>query len=178
MLVVGPSGVGKDTLIDYCRTRLAGDDRVVFSRRAVTRPVGGDAEDHESVSEAEFRQRLARGAFTIHWQAHGLHYGVSVSIDEDLTAGRTVVVNASRSVIDATRLRYRPLTVVLVTAERHVVTERLRRRGRETCADIDRRVARADALPVEGDDVVRLDNSGAIEDAGEAMLKILIGRAD
>lgn len=176
VLIVGPSGVGKDTLIAYCRTRLSEDDGVVFPRRTITRDAGDGSEDHHSVSEAEFHVRVGAGAFAFHWQAHGLSYGVPASIGAHIDAGRTVVVNVSRSVVDAVKERYRQVIVVSITADREAVAERLLQRGRESADDIDRRLERGDAIAIEGSDVVELDNSGPVEAAGEALLRILTGR--
>ncbi len=177
VLVVGPSGVGKDTLIAYCRSRLLGSDNIVFPRRTITRDVDG-SEDHESVSEDEFQRRVAAGAFAIHWQAHDLFYGVPTSIDTDIAAGRTVVVNVSRSVIGEARRRYQRLVVASVTARREVVAERLHRRGRETTADIGRRLERARTIDVVGSDIYEIDNSGPIAAAGDALLSLLVNGAE
>ena len=178
VLVVGPSGVGKDTLIAYCRSRLSGDDKVIFPRRTITRPAGDSSEDHDNASEAEFLRQAAADAFAIQWQAHGLYYGVPASIDTSLANGRTVVVNVSRSVVDAARRSYRRLTIVSVMAEGEILAERLRGRGRETDEDIDQRLARGNSLKVNGVDVLRLDNSGSVEESGEALLRILVGRGN
>ena len=55
VLVVGPSGAGKDTLMDAARAGLAADPRYRFARRLITRPAMAGAEDHDSCDEAGFR---------------------------------------------------------------------------------------------------------------------------
>ncbi len=173
VLVVGPSGVGKDTLIGYCRARLNGGGKVVFPRRAITRPAGNDAEDHEAVSEDEFRRRDHAKGFALGWQAHGLSYGVPRSIDDDIAAGKTVVVNVSRSIIDAARRRYPNVRVVSVTATPEILARRLEGRGRESAVDIARRLDRATAVALGGPDLVEIDNSGSPDGAGETLLRLL-----
>jgi phosphonate metabolism protein PhnN/1,5-bisphosphokinase (PRPP-forming) len=174
VLIVGPSGVGKDALLSYCRSGLAGVDAVVFPRRAITRAAGAGGEDHDTLSDAEFERLAAAGGFSLSWRAHGLGYGVPATIEHDLAAGRTVVVNVSRSIVDEARRRYRAVTVVSVVASPEILAARLRDRGRETDDDIVRRLDRAASVEVDGPDVIRLDNSGALETAGEALLRLLV----
>jgi len=54
VLVVGPSGAGKDTVIEGARAALGDDTRFRFVRRVVTRPVDPGGEAHEAVSEKVF----------------------------------------------------------------------------------------------------------------------------
>src|SRR3954453_16139425 len=96
VLVVGPSGAGKDTLIGFVRASCAKDTNVVFPKRIVTRDPS-PFEDNRPLSPLEFEQARLRGELFIHWQAHGLCYGLPRSIDADIRAGRTVVVNVSRT---------------------------------------------------------------------------------
>ena len=74
ILVVGPSGAGKDSLIDGARKKLA-QRPCHFVRRTVTRGACM-AEDNDSVSRSEFRRLQAEGGFLLSWDAHGLSYGV------------------------------------------------------------------------------------------------------
>ena len=175
VLVVGPSGVGKDTLLDGARAALAGDPGVVFPRRQITRPAEAGGEDHAPIGEAEFAAREAAGGYAFAWRAHGLAYGVSVDIEAELAAGRTVVVNVSRQVLDAVRSRYGAVRVVSVTAEPQTLAQRLRDRGREDEAGVAARLARAKAYEVEGDDVIVVRNDGAPQE-GVAKLVAAIRR--
>jgi phosphonate metabolism protein PhnN/1,5-bisphosphokinase (PRPP-forming) len=173
VLVVGPSGAGKDSLIAWCRARFAGDASVVFPRRVITRSVTDGSEDHDTASDREYEARIAAGAFALHWRAHGLGYGIPASIAGDLGAGRNVVVNVSRAVLDDARRRFPPVTVVSVTVPPGLLADRLRHRRRETADDIAGRLARGGAYDVAGPDVVPLDNSGSIEVAGTALAAIV-----
>ena len=60
VLVVGPSGAGKDTLIAGAKAGLADDASVVFPRRVVTR-ASGNGEDHDTLTVAEFDRSAQSG---------------------------------------------------------------------------------------------------------------------
>lgn len=73
VLVVGPSGAGKNTIIAGAKAALCGDASMVLPRRIIARRAT-EAEDDESLDETAFEQVRDQGAFTFWWQAHGLHY--------------------------------------------------------------------------------------------------------
>jgi ribose 1,5-bisphosphokinase len=148
VLVVGPSGAGKDTLLGLARAACADDPTIVFARRVVTREATS-AEDNEQMSLDGFREAQAGDAFAVHWEAHGHAYGLPRSIDDDIRAGRTVVANVSRTVIAALRRAYANVVVVSVTAPADVLAARLAMRRRGSDGNIARRLARTvdDAEP-------------------------------
>lgn len=163
--VVGPSGVGKDTLMAHAMAMLAPTGRYVQARRAITRPKG-PGEDHEPVDDAEFERRRLAGGFLHHWGAHGLKYGLPISILDDLKAGRNVLANGSRGALpDLTGVVDR-FVVVEITAPNSVLKARLLARGRESEADVDARLARKVApLPVHLDDVTVVNDADVEEGA-------------
>lgn len=162
-LVVGPSGAGKDSLIDGARQAFANDEHYVFPRRYITRPADAGGEDHIPVSEDMFETMLERGDMVLEWRAHKLRYGVPVAVAQHLERGRNVILNVSRTVVDEARQNLSPVQVLYITVDDETLAERLRARGRESTADIKRRVERAKEYLITGDDVVMVDNSGALE---------------
>ena len=160
VLVVGPSGAGKDTLIDGARLSCAGDPTVVFPQRAITRPASLN-ENNMTTSEQDFKQSVVNGTFALWWDAHGLRYGLSVSIDDDIRSGRTVVCNASRTIVGEARRRYAFVTVARVTALRHILESRLASRARASDGDIPARMARSLMIEMSTDADVVIHNSGS-----------------
>ncbi len=174
ILVVGPSGVGKDTLIDEAAAALAATSRFHFARRAITRPADAGGEDHIPYDESTFRQAEQDDAFLLSWRAHGLCYGVPKDPAARLRAdGAAIVANVSRTVIDDARNRLQPVRVIMVRAAHETIRRRLADRGRETPADIEARLARADAYAVSGRDVLYVDNDGTVEEGAKSMIAAL-----
>jgi phosphonate metabolism protein PhnN/1,5-bisphosphokinase (PRPP-forming) len=163
ILVVGPSGAGKDALMSGAALSLVPGGRFHFARRVVTRPAQAGAEDHDSLPLDEFRRRQAQGGYLLSWDAHGLAYGVPAELDALRVQGRAVVVNVSRTVVDEARARLAPVGVVVVTAPTAVLAARLAGRGRESMDDIERRLERAKASLPSGPDVVVVNNDGDLK---------------
>ena len=171
--VVGPSGVGKDTVIDFARRHLAGDARFVFARRTITRPADAGGEDHDSLTPEAFAEAERGGAFALSWQAHGLSYGLPVTLDHAIAAGRVVVANLSRAVLAALDARYSHLVVVVISAHPEVIARRLAARGRESADEIAARLRREPTEDLPRYDALRIENSGPPEQAGARLVAIL-----
>lgn len=171
--VVGPSGAGKDSLISFAQRRLGSHGRIIFARRVVTRPVDPALEAHDTLDEAAFLMAEASGAFALSWRSHGLCYAIPASVDETIRAGGVVVANLSRGAVDAATRRYAHVMPVLVTISAKVLAARLIARGRETEQEIAERIIRNATYADFGADCHAIDNSGALEDAGEAFIQLL-----
>lgn len=175
--IVGPSGSGKDSVIAYARAHLPAQANVVFARRTVTRPAAAGGEGHHPVTAAEFDALRRSGAFAMHWRANGHCYGIGRELLDWLDAGRTVVVSGSRAHLPCTRADFPAIEVVHVWASPPLLRERLLARGREDAAGVERRLERGArfALP-EAATALRIANDGALERAGEQLLRFLLHR--
>ncbi len=173
--LIGPSGSGKDSLLEAARTALAERGcRIV--RRVITRSAEAVGEAAQGVSPAQFTALEGEGGFALIWHANGLSYGIPRQIDDWLAAGDDVLVNGSRGHLAQTRARYPTLRVVLLTVDQAVLRQRLLARGRESVMEIDARLARnaqfSESLrAVPG--VLLLDNSGPLAHTVEQLLDCL-----
>lgn len=178
IVVVGPSGAGKDSVIDYAMSRLAsrsGDVELV--RRVITRAGDAGGEDHEAMTPEDFKACAERGAFAVFWEAHGLHYGIPVDYRARVEEGRTLVANGSRAVLDRFRDAFPRVAVVNIVAAPEVIAARLVARGRESEAEIRNRLARQ-VPDIDGDpNLTIIDNSGPLEDAGERFAAFVLSLA-
>jgi ribose 1,5-bisphosphokinase len=173
VLIAGPSGAGKDTLLRLAQQRLRGEPRFVFVCRVITRPRDAGAEDHEPASVAEFARRQEEGTFALSWEAHGLCYGVPRTIDRDLAEGRIVIVNVSRAIIPEAVHRYPNSRVVIITAPVEMLAARLAERGREPMSQHEARLRRPD-LPVGAHAAPHyISNDRSPQDGAEALLAFL-----
>lgn len=157
ILVVGPSGVGKDTLIDGARQRFVANEKMLFPKRVITRPADSIGEDHQAVTDQEFERLEKAGAFALSWAAHGLRYGIPIEVAEWVQAGNHAMINVSRSVIDQARSICN-VRVISLTIPEEPLRDRLTERGREDQSQINARIERARKFTVKGSDVIEFVN--------------------
>ncbi|MFT6273559.1 MAG: ribose 1,5-bisphosphokinase, partial [Dinoroseobacter sp.] len=79
--VVGPSGVGKDSVMAGIRSTMPSLHLV---RRVITRTPDLGGEDYDALSVSQFEALVEDGAFAVHWGAHGLHYGIPITVKYQL----------------------------------------------------------------------------------------------
>ena len=174
IVIVGPSGAGKDTLIGLARAALADRDDIVLPQRIVTRR-SDEAEDNVALSVAEFLRLQAQGGLAVSWQAHGLHYGYSIDIDAAVRRGARVLLNLSRTAVCAVRSRYRDTHVVLIDADRDVRRTRLVGRKRENGDAIEARLARETPFEASDADVI-ISNDKDEASAAQKLIDVVAAR--
>lgn len=168
--VVGPSGAGKDSVMRGI-ARAAPIIRPV--QRTITRPPGMGGETYASATPEAFRARVANGDFCLHWQVHGLLYGIPAGVLADVQGGAQRMANLSRTALTDAVAIFPSLLVLHVTASRETLDRRLRERGRETDDSITARLARpAPRLP-DGLACRTVLNDGALSETVDAALDLL-----
>lgn len=173
IVVVGPSGAGKDTVMSFAAQRFAGDARVCFVRRVITRSADAGGETHESADAETFAHIERDGGFAVSWHAHGLSYAIRASVLDLLAKGAKVVVNGSRSALPAFSAAFPCIKVVLITARPDVLADRLVKRGRESRERIEARLARSVPALDPVYDTSVIDNSGTLVVAGEQLVSLI-----
>ncbi|KNC90290.1 ribose 1,5-bisphosphokinase [Trabulsiella odontotermitis] len=168
--LVGPSGSGKDSLLEALR--VLEHPRILVAHRYITRPWNAGSENHVALSEQEFFTRAEQQLFALSWHANNFYYGVGVEIDVWLHAGFDVVVNGSRAHLPQAKARYgTALLPVCLHVSPEVLRERLERRGRENAIDIDQRLARA--ARYTPDNCHMLNNDGSLLQSVETFLSLI-----
>ena len=171
--VMGPSGAGKDSVLERARGMLSIDAPVAFAHRYITRPADVGGENHVALSRTEFALRRSRGLFAFHWHAHGNDYGIGREIVAWRAADLTVVVSGSREHYEKVAGTDPGLHPVLITAAPDKLRARLMARGRESAAAAASRLARSEAYCVEDSRLVTIVNDGMLDAAAEAFVRAI-----
>ncbi len=181
IVLSGPSGVGKDTVL---RAALARDDRLAAVVTAKTRPARpGEANGvhHLFLSDAEFDDLLARDGFLEHADVYGHRSGVPRDQVRDLiAAGRTVIIRTDIQGARTLRRKVPGAVLIFLTAP-DLPTLETRLRGRATDdettseADLQRRLAAASQEMAAADefDHVLINHDGQETATVDALLAIL-----
>lgn len=167
--VLGPSGAGKDSVIDWLLSNWAGPVPLHRARRTITRPAHAGGEDHESLDTASFLGIQQQGGFAMHWAAHGLLYGVRQSELACLAQGACVLVNGSRAHLQTHSGLLAHAAVLHITASVDTLSARLLSRQREEPEGIRQRLLRTAQLPPIAHPLsLTIHNDGPLPDAGAA----------
>lgn len=179
VVVSGPSGVGKDSLIARLRER---SDRF---RKPVTmttrRPRAGERDGHDYifVSTAEFERHIAAGELLEHARVYGRLYGVPRAELRRALDGSDAILRVDVQGVATLRARLPgALFVCVVPDAPGRLAERLRARGDEEEEEIARRLAEAGAELAQREhfDHVLPNIEGDLDATVDALL-VLIDRA-
>ena len=186
--IVGPSGAGKDTIINAVHQALKNNPEFLFVRRTITRKAGINSfndhddtsqnignEDNIGVSLEQFLELSEKASFSLQWFAHGIHYALPIGIVDEVHKGKIVIANVSRTELEHAKELFGKVFVIEINAPIGILKERLISRKREKITDIEERLERAN-IPIhlpKGAKYCYIDNSGNINSAVDKVLSIL-----
>lgn len=174
VFVCGPSGSGKDSVIEFARQALGNRQDIVFARRMVTR-AAQPGSDHDPVKDLAFAELRQLGGLCWHWQAHGFAYGIARHYAGAVQAGSLVVVNGSRAHVNSLP-RSAQVRVVQISVDPDRLAARLAQRGRDTASAVAERLARnAYFTGMQADRVIA--NNGELAIAGGQLVDYLADSA-
>ncbi len=144
-----PSGAGKSTLCEGLRQTADFVYSVSCTTRA-PRPGETDGEDYFFLSQEDFRKRIQRGEFLEHAVVHGNHYGtLRRTVTDHLREGVDVLLDIDTAGAAQIRACTDPqicsalADVFIMPPDLEELRRRLIKRGTETLAQIDVRIANA-----------------------------------
>jgi len=176
LVLHGPSGVGKDTVIDRLRQR-TGIHRATSSTSRPPRPGEIDGKHYHFYSREEFERKRAAGEFAESAIVYGDWKGLERrEIEEPLRKGQDVII---RTDVQGARTWRRKLEgavfVALVARDRETLKARLIGRGSEDPESLARRLAEVDAelADVENNHYVVYNEEGQVDAAVEDLIRII-----
>lgn len=173
IVIVGPSGSGKDTLLNEIRKVSDLTNSLHFVKRTITRNLVKDAEDFWPLSTEEFVEAKKSNAFCVAWEAHGLHYGVPQTVLDLVKTGHKVVLNGARRALPELQNTFKKMAIINISADPDVLAMRLMKRGREDAVDIWDRLKQQNLCVDPSFQTINIDNSGSLERSTNDLHKAL-----
>lgn len=153
LILSGPAGSGKTTLCDRLTAVRPEVSRVVTTTTRAPRPGEVEGRDYYFVTQEQFLRQLEEGAFYEHATVHGRYYGTyREEVDRRLRAGTDVLLNIDvqgaasfrAAAADSPELARALVTIFLLPPSLEELEARLRARGTDDPAEIQRRLKNAE----------------------------------
>lgn len=163
VLIVGASGVGKDTLLKEIKKDLKAN----FVRRYITRKPD-ENEDNYFLEKEAFLDLEKNKFFCSTWQAHGNFYGISFNaLQEGLN-----IISISRSVIKDFEKVFDEVFTINITLDKDELRQRLINRKRENLEQIEKRLNRS-YEKLNATTLIEFENNKPIKESAKEFRKIL-----
>lgn len=172
-VIVGPSGSGKDTLLNWLRAELQDRSEILFVRRIVTRPSDKGHEDHDTMELAKFLSAKEAGEFATVWQAHDLHYAIPASAKDHVDQGGLAILNGARRALDQLEAAFTRLQIIHLDVDPSILAGRLANRGRNSDTNLSARLAQQTLDFQAKTPIIHVANNGPVEEAGRHIVELI-----
>lgn len=145
VILSGPSGVGKDTVIDAWKAINPRVQRVVAYTTRAPRSGEEDGKDYHFVTVDTFQSMAERGEFLEFKEVHGNWYATPLKdLDDLLKNGQIAILKIDvQGALHAMNLRRDAITVFILPPSMEELESRIRGRGSDDHAVIERRLKNA-----------------------------------
>ncbi|MGD2178287.1 MAG: guanylate kinase [Anaerolineae bacterium] len=145
IVISGPSGVGKDTLVQRLKERGCPFHFVVTATDRPPRPDEVEGEDYFFVSTAEFERMIDEDALIEHAVVYGQHKGVPKRhVREAMASGKDVVMRLDvQGAATIREIAKEAVLIFLSASSEEELEERLRTRGGDSAEQVERRISTA-----------------------------------
>ncbi|HEY5475339.1 MAG TPA: hypothetical protein VIK11_01375 [Tepidiformaceae bacterium] len=177
----GPSGVGKDSVIDLLRTR-TGIHRATSSTSRLPRSGEQDGNHYHFLTAERFEQKIAAGDFAEYARVYGDWKGLEkAEIERPLREGRDVIIRTDVQGARAWRQKLEGAVFIFLMAEdRDTLRARLVDRGSEDPASLTRRIEdlEEELADIDNNDYVVINRHGKVEATVDEIIGIIAQERD
>ncbi len=172
--LMGPSGAGKDSVLDWLRASELRPASLQIAHRYLTRPISTLDENYIYLTNTEFEQRKAQGLFLLDWESHQTRYAIGCEVETWLNQGIDVILNGSRAYFEQALSQYPALKGLYLDVDDGLLEQRLRARGRDSERSIQERLSMAkDRRLKTHPAVINFSNNEALADSGQKLIELL-----
>lgn len=163
ILIVGASGVGKDTLLKSIKNKIDAN----FTERYITREPDNNESNYYLDKDA-FKILIKENFFVSTWKAHDNKYGIAHShIKKGLN-----IISISRGAIKDFEDCFKNVVTINITIPKKQLLKRLKQRGRESDEQIQKRINRSYS-EIQAKNLINFDNSKSIKESSSDFLELI-----
>jgi len=177
IVVSGPSGAGKDTLLARLKEKNLPFHFVVTANTRPKRPGEVEGRDYHFVSRSEFVAMIERDELLEYAVVYGDHKGIPKhQVREALASGKDVIMRLDvQGAMTIRRLVPEAVLIFLMAGDENELADRLRARRTESLDSLKTRMdtARKELQHLPEFDYVVVNRNDALDDAVDAVLGIV-----